>query len=242
MSLSLVIHAADEWADAVAAALTDRLRAKPRLRLCLPTGETPAPLYAALVRPPDADLWSQATVVLLDDYVGLSPDDPAAGGPRLHREIVDHVRPAAFIEIDQSGDLEAAVRRHDEAARGLDLAIVGLGLNGHIGFNEPGSTADSPTRVVDLHPPSQEAAEGYGTEGAPERGITIGLARLLEAGELWLLVTGERKAEILRAALEGPETPDVPASHLRLHPSWRVMADAAAAALLSVESPPPTIA
>ena len=233
MTLSLEVFPAAAWADAVAAALTDRLRANPRLRLCLPTGETPAPLYAALAASPDAGLWAQATVVLLDDYVGLAADDPAAGGPRLRREIVDHVRPAAFVEIDQSGDLESAVRRHDEVARDLDLAIVGLGLNGHIGFNEPGSTADSPTRVVDLHPDSQQAAEGYGTDASPKRGITIGLARLLEARELWLLVTGERKAEILRAALEGPETPDVPASYLRRHPNWRVMADDAAASALS---------
>jgi glucosamine-6-phosphate deaminase len=232
---TLEIHPAAAWADAVAAALTDRLRATPRLRLCLPTGETPAPLYAALSASADADLWSQATVVLLDDYVGLAVDDPAAGGPRLRREIVDHVRPAEFIDIDPSVDLETAVHRHDEAARDLDLAIVGLGLNGHIGFNEPGSTADSPTRVVDLHPDSQEAAEGYGAEAAPKRGITIGLARLLEARELWLLVTGERKAEILRTALEGPETPDVPASFLRRHPNWRVMADGAAASGLSVQ-------
>jgi len=232
---TLEIHPAAVWADAVAAALTDRVRATPRLRLCLPTGETPAPLYAALSASSDRDLWSAATVVLLDDYVGLAADDPAAGGPRLRREVLDHVRPAAFIEIDRSGDLEAAVRRHDEAARELDLAIVGLGANGHIGFNEPGSTADSPTRVVELHPDSQEAAKGYGAEGAPERGITIGLARLLEARELWLLVTGARKAEVLRAALEGPETPDVPASFLRRHPHWRVMADDAAASALSVQ-------
>ena len=236
MTPTLEVHPAADWADAVAAALTERLRATPRLRVCLPTGETPAPLYAALAASADAALWSQATVVLLDDYVGLAADDPAAGGPRLRREIVDHVRPAEFIDIEQSGDLEAAARRHDEVARDLDLAIVGLGANGHIGFNEPGSTADSPTRVVDLHPDSQEAAEGYGTDASPERGITIGLARLLESRELWLLVTGQRKAEILRAALEGPETPDVPASFLRRHPNWRVMADDAAAAWLSVDS------
>ena len=233
MTSSVEVHPAADWADAVAAELTVRLRAQPRLRLCLPTGETPVPLYAALSRSTDPSLWSEATVVLLDDYVGLAADDPAAGGPRLRREVIDHVRPAAFIDVDQSGDLEAAVRRLDEAAHWLDLAIVGLGLNGHIGFNEPGSTADSPTRVVELHPRSREAAKGYGTTGAPERGITIGLARLREAGELWLLVTGERKAEILRAALEGPETPEVPASYLRRHRSLRVMADEPAASLLT---------
>ena len=233
MTSSVAVFPATGWADAVAAELTDRLRAEPRLRLCLPTGETPTPLYAALTARADASLWSQATVVLLDDYVGLSADDPAAGGPRLRREIVDHVAPAAFIDIDQSGDLEAAVRSHDEAARGLDLAIVGLGLNGHIGFNEPGSTADSPPRVVDLHARSREAAAGYGATGAPELGITIGLARLLEASELWLLVTGVRKADILRAAVEGPETPEVPASYLRRHPNCRVLADEPAASLLT---------
>ena len=232
MTPSVEVHPAADWADAVAGELTDRLRAKPRLRLCLPTGETPSPLYAALSRSTDADLWSQATVVVLDDYVGLAPDDRASAGPRLRRELIDRVRPAAFIEVDHSGDLEAAVRRLDDAAQGLDLAIVGLGLNGHIGFNEPGSTADSPTRLVDLEPRSREAAKGYGATGAPERGITIGLARLREAGELWLLVTGERKAEILRAALEGPATPEVPASYLRRHPSLRVMADEPAASLL----------
>ena len=232
MTRSLEVHPAADWADAVAAELTDRLRVQPRLRLCLPTGETPSPLYAVLSRSTDAELWSQATVVVLDDYVGLTPDDPASAGPRLRREVIDRVRPAAFIEVDHSGDLEAAVRRLDEAAQGLDLAIVGLGLNGHIGFNEPGSTADSQTRLVDLEPRSRAAAKGYGAAGSPERGITIGLGRLLEAGELWLIVTGQPKAEILRAALEGPETPEVPASYLRRHRSLRVMADEPAASLL----------
>lgn len=233
MISSVEVHPAADWADAVAAQLSERLRAQPRLRLCLPTGETPAPLYAAMSRSTDADLWSHATVVVLDDYVGLGPDDPASAGPRLRREVIDRVRPATFVEVDHSDDVARAVRRLDEAAQGLDLAIVGLGLNGHIGFNEPGSTADSQTRLVYLEPRSRAAAAGYGAAGSPERGITIGLRRLLEAGELWLLVTGERKAEILRAALEGRETPEVPASYLRRHPSLRVLADEPAASLLS---------
>ena len=233
MSFSIEVHPDDRWADAVAAELIDLLRAEPRLRVVLPTGETPAPLYAALARHSPAGLWEEATAIILDDYVGLPADDPAAGGPRLRRELLDAVRPGAFVEIPD-GDLEAAVRRHDAvAAEGIDLAMVGLGMNGHIGFNEPGSDADAPTRVVDLHPRSVEAAEGYGAAESPERGITIGMARLLEAGRLWLLVTGSRKAEILRAAVEGPETPDVPASFLRRHPGCRVLADASAAALIS---------
>ena len=236
MTPSITVHPVEEWADAVAADLIERLRAQPSLRMCLPTGETPAPLYAALVSASPPGLWSEATVVLLDEYLGLGPDDPAAGGPRLRRELIDHVGPARFVAVDASGaDPDAAARALDEAAaEGLDLVLLGLGLNGHIGLNEPGSTAESPTRVVDLAERSREVATGrYGAASAPERGVTLGLARLLEAEEMWLLVTGDRKAEILRAALEGPETPDVPASYLRRHPRFRVMADEAAASGLA---------
>lgn len=238
MSLSLHIHPADEWADAVAADLVDRLRAEPRLRVCLPTGETPAPLYAALARSTDAGLWSQVTVVLLDEYLGLGPDDPAAGGPRLRRELIDHVRPAAFHAVNLDAAPDPAVRQLDAvAAEGLDLSLLGLGLNGHIGFNEPGSTADSPTRVVELEARSQLVAAGYGASHAPKRGITLGLSRLLESREIWLLVTGARKAEVLARAFEGPETSDVPASLLRRHPTLRVIADEPAAALLRGHMP-----
>lgn len=235
MSFSIEVHPDSEWADAVAAALTARLREEPRLRVVLPTGETPAPLYAALVRSSPPGVWAEATDILLDEYLGLAPDDPAACAPRLRRELVDRLRPGRFVEIDTATrDAEAAASAHDAvAAEGIDLALVGLGLNGHVGFNEPGSTADSPTRVVELHPQSREAATGYGAGDAPARGITLGLARLLEADELWLLVTGARKAEILRATIEGPETPDVPASYLRRHPRSRVLADESAAALLA---------
>ena len=235
MTVSLTVHGVDAWADAIAGELIDRLQATPSMRLCLPTGETPAPLYAALVRHSPAGLWSRVTVVLLDEYLGLAPEDPAAGGPRLRRELIDRVAPGRFVDVDTAhADPAAAARTLDEAAaEGLDLALLGLGLNGHIGLNEPGSTAQSPTRVVELAERSREVATSrYGAAAAPERGITLGLERLLQARELWLLVTGERKAPILRDALDGPETPDVPASFLRRHARCRVIADAAAARLL----------
>lgn len=239
MTASLTVHPVDGWADAVAAELVARLRATPAMRICLPTGETPAPLYAALVAASPPGLWSQATVVMLDEYLGLAPDDPAAGGPRLRRELLDHVSPGRFVEVDAAGsDPDSAARNLDRAAaEGLDLVLLGLGINGHIGLNEPGSRAASPTRVVDLASRSKEVATArYGAAVAPERGITLGLARLLAAGELWLLVTGRRKAEILRAALHGPETPDVPASYLRRHPRSRVIADTDAASELAADS------
>jgi glucosamine-6-phosphate deaminase len=119
------------------------------------------------------------------------------------------------------------------AARGLDLAVLGLGMNGHVGFNEPGSSPDDPSRLVRLAVSSREAATArYGASSVPTAGITVGLARLLETEECWLLVTGERKAQILRRALDEPEGPDCPASYLRRHQRLTVFADEAAASLL----------
>ena len=239
MTLSLEIVPGATWPGWVAAELAERLRVRPDLRLVLPTGETPAPVYAALVELVDRSRasLSEAHVILLDEYLGLPADDPALGGPRLRRELLDRVeRPPAFTSIDSATidpDGEAA-RLDDVAAAGVDIAVLGLGLNGHVGMNEPGSTAESRTRVVRLDPTTRDVAtERYGASRPPSAGITLGIARLLEADEIWLLVSGARKASILARALADPEGPDCPATYLRRHPRLRVMADAEAAADLA---------
>jgi glucosamine-6-phosphate deaminase len=236
--VELRVVPAEAWAAVVADALLDRLRARPGLRVCLPTGDTPSPLYAELVardaRAPDG-AYAQATVVLLDEWLDLPPGDPARCDVRLRRELLDRLAPPPrFVAIDVDGsDDELAALAHDQAARGLDLALLGLGMNGHVGFNEPGSRPDDPTRVVRLARSSREAAMArYGAARAPTGGITVGLARVLEAGEAWLLVTGVHKAAVLRRALREPEGLDCPASFLRRHARLTVFADEAAAAEL----------
>ena len=227
-----------EWAQAVATELTERLSGRPDLRICLPTGDTPAPLYAELVAAEAAGRVSFAatTIVLLDEWVGLPPGDPARCDVHLRAELLDRLRtpPAAYVPIDVDGpDQDAAAARHDAEAARLDLAIVGLGMNGHVGLNEPGSGADAPTRLVRVAASTRDAAVArYGATLPPTAGITVGVARLLAADEAWLLVTGERKAEILRRVLEDPEGPDRPASWLRRHPRLTVFADEPAASLL----------
>jgi glucosamine-6-phosphate deaminase len=238
MTPGLEVLAAADFAGRVAGDLADRLRARPALRICLPTGDTPTPVYAALAEAERRGEVSlvDATVVMLDEWVGLPPGDPARCDVRLHADLLDRlaVRPRSVIEIDVDGpDPEAAASAHDEAARGLDLALLGLGMNGHVGFNEPGSRPDDPTRLVRLAVSSRQAAtDRYGASQTPTAGITVGLARLLEAAEVWLLVTGERKAPILRRTLLEPEGPDCPAAYLRRHPGLVVFADEAAAARL----------
>ncbi len=238
--MELIVLPVEAWAERVAGDLVERLRYAPDLRLCLPTGDTPAPVYAALAARLEAGEASleRATIVLLDEWVGLGPDDAARCDGRLRRELLERVSPgpAAFhpVRVDELAPEQAAARHDDVAAGGLGLTLLGLGANGHVGFNEPGSTADSPTRVVTLEAGSGDAAVArYGAERVPEAGITLGVARLLTSDEIWLLVTGARKAEILDQALRGPVGPDVPASFLRSHPRLRVIADTAAAALVS---------
>jgi 6-phosphogluconolactonase/glucosamine-6-phosphate isomerase/deaminase len=235
----LEVLPAERWADAAASALVDRVRERPDLRICIPTGETPEPFYAALVEAERRGELSfgEATLIELDEWIGLSPSDPARGDNFLRRVLIDRLRvpPARFVPVDvDDPDRAAAVARHDREASALDLAIVGLGINGHVGFNEPGSLPDDPTRVVELAATSGETArKRYGASRTPRAGITIGLDRLLASGEAWLLVTGARKAEMLRRALVEPESPACPASFLRRHPRLTVFADAPAAARLA---------
>ncbi len=225
------------WADRVALELVERVRARPALRLCLPTGDTPTPVFERLAALSAAGEVSFAGVeiVLLDEFLGLPAGDPARCDVRLRRELLDGLDPAPaavhLIDADAADPAEAA-RRHDAVAgRGLDLVLLGLGMNGHVGLNEPGSVPDSPTRVVETAPATRAAAtDRYGAGGVPAAGITLGMDRILAAGELWLLVAGARKAEVLARALEGPETVDCPASFLRRHPRLWVIADEPAAA------------
>ena len=228
-------------ADAVAALASElvlnRLAARP-LRMLLPTGHTPLPLYAALRRQARAGRLpgGRGHVLQLDEYCGLAPGDPMSYRASLERELdgtglvpADRFDPAA-------ADLDAEAVRYqavlDEAE--IDIAVLGIGPDGHVAFNEPGSAPSSVARVVRLADSSRRAAAAdFGAlDKVPTHALTVGIRTLLEARELLLLVTGEVKAEILREALTGPPRSDVPASLLRLHPRLKVLCDRAAAAQL----------
>lgn len=207
------------------------------MRLCLPTGTTPRPVYerlAAAVAAGEAS-FARTHLFLLDEFGGLPPDDPARCANMLAVDLVDHLDvDASRVHVpDVDGeDLEAACTAYEAAiaaAGGLDLALLGLGGNGHVGMNEPGADPDGRTHVTALHRSTRDHAVTYGATTAPSWGVTIGLGTLAEADELWLLVTGEHKRDVLARALEGPITQDVPASLLRRHARLLVLTDDAAA-------------
>jgi glucosamine-6-phosphate deaminase len=224
--LNVEVFPTDEWGATVATRLAARAR-RPGLRLCLPTGSTPRPAYAALAA--RHGVLAGTEVFLLDEFV-LPPGHPARCDSMLQRDLLDllDVAPAALHRLDvAAADREGETARYDALVRsgGLDLTLLGLGMNGHLGLNEPGSTDASPTRFARLTDATIRSAAAYGGDRAPEWGATLGLATILASREIWLLVTGAHKAEILQRVVKGPIGPDVPATYLRQHPNTVVLAD-----------------
>jgi glucosamine-6-phosphate deaminase len=232
--LNVEIIGADQWATAVSDGWSSFLSAKPEARMCIPTGATPRPAYRRFAQS-GGDL-SATTVFLLDEF-GLPPHSAARCDVTIRRDLIALLDkpPRAFDAIDvQAPDLEAECHRYEAALRSddLDLAILGLGGNGHLGLNEPGSGLTSTTRIVQLSEETRRNAETYGPDAPPGWGITIGIDTLLAAKVLWLLVTGSHKAEILSRTLHGDIGPELPATFLRTHPNVTVWADEPASALL----------
>ncbi len=238
-----VVPTADDVARTAADIVTGVVAAKPNAVLALPTGSTPLGMFRELVRrihAGEAD-FSQVRFFCLDEYLGVTRDDPNSLTGWLFREFFDpaHIDPDQ-VEIVPSEPEDpiaeaAAYEAKLAAAGGLDLAVLGIGENGHIAFNEPGSPVDSRTRVLELTPESQDQAAAYwkGVFPAPTHAMTIGVATILDARQILLIATGEAKAPILARALRGPITDDVPASHLRTAPDkLTVLIDQDAAAEL----------
>ena len=215
--------------------LKGAIREQPESAIVAATGDTPMGMYIELAQLRIRGLidTSRLRVFQLDAYLGLAPDDPRALFGWTRRSFIEPLGIAAENVVRLAGDaadpLEAC-RLYETAARaigGFDLSILGLGPNGHIGFNEPPSAPDAPTRVVDLTPESILSNARYwgGQDQVPRRALTCGMDLLLAAGRTLLLVSGAHKHEVLHRAVEGPQTPDVPASYLQSAPNVTVIAD-----------------
>jgi len=232
-TIQLVVFPDQDWADLVAQRWTSYVQDHPAARICLPTGETPRPAYTRCA--PVIDL-STTTVFLLDEF-DLPEGSPARCDSMLERDLLGSLteQPLNLHRLDvHANDPEAECARFDAliADGGLNLTLLGLGRNGHLGLNEPGTKHHSPTRAVDLTPATTNAVRRYDPEATAVRGMTLGLSGILASDEIWLLVTGSQKAAILERMMNGPVGSDLPASYLRDHPNTTVFADRSAAARL----------
>ena len=215
----------------------NRIAARP-LRVLLPTGRTPLPFYAA-VRAAAAGgriAPNRCRVLQLDEYCGLQPGHPQSYRVYLERELTASALRLSETFDPAAPDLAAEAARYQRVLdrEEIDLAVLGIGPDGHVAFDEPGSSLHSPARVVELTESTRAAAavDFGGLVNVPTHALTVGLRTLLETRELFLLAIGESKAEILSAALTGPPRVDVPASLLRLHPRLTVLCDEAAGSRL----------
>ena len=232
---------------ALSRAAADRVAAEvaqhPNGAITVPTGGTPIGMYQELVDRVHRGALnlSRIHIYCLDEYLGVSAEDPNSLTGWLERVFLAPAGiPAAHVHAVPAAASDPKTAAHDYEAElsargGLDLAVLGLGPNGHIAYNEPGSAAGSRTRVLDLTPESVAQAAGYWQESVPipNQAMTLGVGTILEARRIALLVSGEEKAEMLRRALRDPMSPAVPASWLRLGAErLEVIADEGAASKL----------
>lgn len=246
MNLVIVPSAAEAGefvADRIDEVLTKRSRAA---QLGVATGSTPMPVYRALARRSRAGADYRAMHIwALDEYVGLP-----AGHPASYRTVLDAEFAAPLglrpdrVHVPSGAAADPARAAADYEARlaevgGVDLQLLGIGANGHIGFNEPGSSIDSVTRVVELAERTRLDNRRFfdgDLDRVPRRAISQGVATILRARELVLLAFGSEKAEAVAAALEGPIGPECPASFARTVARLTVVLDREATTLLGVET------
>ncbi len=216
--------------------------AKPQSVLGLATGSTPVGMYKQLVewcKAGDLD-FSQITSVNLDEYKGLSGDNDQSYRYFMNTNLFDHVnidKSKTFVPNGLEEDSEKACADYNEVIHsvgGVDMQLLGIGGNGHIGFNEPSDVFEKETHCVDLTESTIQANARFfaSMDEVPKQAYTMGIKNIMEAKKILLVANGEAKAEALYNSLYGPITPQVPASILQLHPDVVVVADEAALSMI----------
>lgn len=242
--MEIIIQSDPESASRVAARVILRLlREKPNAVLGLATGSTPLLLYRELIRLHQEKQidFSRVTTFNLDEYIGLAPDHPQSYHSFMWENLFRHINlpaPNVHIPDGQAKDIPAFCARYEEqirAAGGLDLQVLGIGTDGHVGFNEPTSSLVSRTRIKTLTVQTRkDNARFFGSEDkVPHHVITMGVGTVMDARQCLLLAFGAAKAQAIAGAVEGPITAMNPASALQMHPAVKVFLDEPAAGRLT---------
>lgn len=229
-------------ADYVSAALINKIADKPDIVLGLATGGTMEPIYEHFVRQArqrQLDV-SRLTSFNLDEYVGLSPDHPKSYAAYMHEHLFRHLgfdHSRHYLPDGEAQNLEEYCREFSEKVRqhgGIELQLLGVGGNGHIGFNEPGTPFDSRCHVVELSERTRIDNSRFFAENAivPASAITMGMQDIMDAREILLVATGESKAAIVAEYHQNGVTKDIPFTILKQHPQAQIVLDEAAARLL----------
>ncbi|MBI4325095.1 MAG: glucosamine-6-phosphate deaminase [Chloroflexi bacterium] len=237
--MNVKVFASQEEADAAAGDCLAGWLVSPATRnVMVAGGNTPLALYRNIAA--RGLKLPHAQVFALDEYVGVPLDEPRNCANLLRRSVAEAwgIPPARFFSMSSLAvEAGASVREHErriQQSGGLDVIVLGLGQNGHLGFNEPGSARDTAARVLDLDPLSIEAnRRWFDGQHAPAKGVTMGLKTILSARHVLILAYGAHKASAVKAMIEGPPGEYCPASFLQEHPDAHLFVDERAAASLS---------
>ncbi|MBE6949442.1 MAG: glucosamine-6-phosphate deaminase [Ruminococcaceae bacterium] len=237
--MKIIIDTPEKIAEKAALRYVELLSNKPDAILGLATGSTPVGLYNELVKlnKEGKISFKNVTTFNLDEYVGLEPTHDQSYRYFMNQHLLSHVdvdmektNVPSGINLDEAASYDSKI----SSAGGIDLQLLGIGNNGHIGFNEPGTPFGSETHLVDLTDSTREANARFfaSIDDVPTQAVTMGIKTVMNAKSIILIALGKAKAEIIKATLQGEVTPEVPASILQLHPYVEVYLDHEAASLL----------
>ncbi len=241
----MMIHVyknAEEVGKAAAMIVASEINKKADCVLGLATGSTPVPTYKEMARMNREGLvdFSKVRSYNLDEYIGLAPDHVCSYRRFMNEQLFDHInidKANTHVPCGIGADHEADAKAYDEAveaAGGIDLQILGIGHDGHIGFNEPGDEFIAGTNIVTLTDMTIDANTRFfeKRDDVPRQAITLGNRNIMAAKRIILLATGKDKAKAIAAAIKGNITPKMPASLLQVHPNVQFLLDEEAASLL----------
>ncbi|WZL79398.1 glucosamine-6-phosphate deaminase [Eubacteriales bacterium mix99] len=240
--MQLFIDTEEACDEKAALEIVNQVKSKPDTILGLATGSTPIGMYQRLVKKyQDGEIhFDHVRTFNLDEYVGLPKDHPCSYYYFMQKHLfkaVDLDPEASSLPDGTAADPEEECMNYEkklEAAGGIDLQVLGIGRNGHIGFNEPGTPFNAVTHVVPLTQSTIDANARFfdNADQVPRRALSMGIKTIMHARKILLIAKGEDKADAVQKALQGPITPNVPASILQLHPNITVIVDHAAAGKL----------
>lgn len=232
----------DEMSKVAANEMAEDIKKNPEIVLGLATGGTPVGMYKELIKMYNEGKldFSKVTSINLDEYVGLSGEHDQSYRYFMNKNLFNHInidKNKTFVPNGLAENIEEECEKYDERIQdlgGIDLQLLGLGANGHIGFNEPGEALSVGTHLTDLKESTIEANARFfdSIEDVPRKAITMGLGGIMKAKKIMVIASGEGKAAVVKAMMSGKITTEIPATMLQMHRDVLLIVDEAAAKLL----------
>lgn len=234
----------EKMSEKAAQMMIDRIKHNPHMTLGLATGSTPKGVYQRLIQDhvQNHTTYKHISTINLDEYIGIDEENPNSYHYFMKEELLDHIDiplSQSYLPNGLTNDLDEECVRYEEIIKrhGIDFQLLGIGENGHIGFNEPGTPFESLTHIVTLDESTRAANARFfnSIEEVPKLAITMGIATIMSSKEILLLASGKTKAKAMSELINGDLHVESPASALKNHPNFTIIADEEALQLVTVK-------